>query len=115
MNKIRNFLMLMAVVVAVTGAFAFKANVMPPGDKYSVSGSAAITATNGDGTVDVTVGSTTGVAPANGLVLGEDYSCEEPVVICTFTFTAFTQVITHPDGSVTYTHVIVQTGTFRLI
>jgi hypothetical protein len=116
MKKIKSLLMMLAVVVAATGVFAFKANVMPPGDKFSVEGTTTIDATNPDGTFDITVGSSTVVTNINGQSEGLQYDCDEPKTpICTLVLTANTVITHNPDGTVTYTNVIITRGVFTAL
>lgn len=106
----------MAVLVAVTGAFAFKPKVLPPGSTYGVTGTVISDVTNPDGTHTIKI--STDAVDITGLVKGIDFFCDEPETLCYFVETSQTVVTHNADGSVTYTNVTIRTedysGKFRL-
>lgn len=108
--------MLMAVLVAVSGAFAFKEKPLPPGDEFTFTTQPTVTGPNPDGTYDVTF--TTGTqVDITGDQEGIKYNCiDPPVPVCVVKQTESTTVVVNPTaGTTTYTHVIVKFGTYQKI
>jgi hypothetical protein len=117
MRKIKNVLMLLAVLVGVGSAIAFEPPTrtngkFPPGDTYTSDGSGSVSGPHSDGTYDITFNGTATLTDITGQVEGIDFVCD-PGLICYFILTANSQIIFNPDGSVTFTHVIIKIGVYR--
>lgn len=105
MNKIRNFLMLMAVVVAVTGAFAFNT----PKHKLSGTQYTVTTLVSQSGSTVTFSGQ-----DISGDVEGVDFDCNNPrpEVICFLELTDDSVVTDNHDGTFTITNVIIHYGDY---
>lgn len=118
MKNLKNLLMMFAVVIAVSAAFAFKPVVSTLQNPTKLVGTGGvIVASNPDGTSNVRL---CNANPQD--ITGQQkntptgYLCNTPVTaICTITYTANTTVTPDPNnpGCFIYTNVIVDFGVFQ--
>lgn len=113
MNKIRNFLMLVAVVAAVTGAFAFKTH--KPAIVAGATTASAPPSSSSGGTLIFPPGTT--FVDISGQTKGVHFNCNTPTALCFFIRGAESVVTEDQDGNVVVTDVeeVDNTGTYTPI
>jgi hypothetical protein len=93
--------MVVAVMIGITGAFAFNTKHMPPGDAYT----SPIPPTSGAGTGTLRFPPGTTLQSLSGWVKGVNFRCNAPEKLCYFELTESSTITTDP-----ITHEIVVTN-----
>ena len=110
MNKIRKVVMIASVLMAITGAFAFKADkhTYQVKDRFPSSVTPVLTS---PGLYSVTYNNSSN----NPVAVSGEYTCDQTSIVCTFTQTGTSTTTNNGNGTTTITNVQIEAGQFTPI